>query len=152
MESLQKITLDNSTLRLSQYGGTKWAQLNDSDAKEATADAHEGDRRRRRLSASKDRALARPFGYLDDFGTTHLSVVDKDGNAVAITSSVNNIFGSHLFSEGTGVVLGNTMDDFGNPGQSNFYGLMPSEENFIYPGKRVSSGPHAKRMRHDLSS
>jgi gamma-glutamyltranspeptidase len=45
-----------------------------------------------------------------DSGTSHLSVVDKDGNAVSITTSVNQIFGSYVFSESTGVLLGNTMD------------------------------------------
>jgi gamma-glutamyltranspeptidase len=140
MESLRNITKDDSTLPLSQYGGTKWAQLNDDAGAKEVDDAHEGDRRNLRQPNSVYRTLARRFGYLNDFGTTHLSVVDKDGNAVAITSSVNNIFGSHVFSEATGVLLGNTMDDFGNPGRSNFYGLAPSEENFIYPGKRVSIG------------
>jgi gamma-glutamyltranspeptidase len=162
MENLRKITLDNSTLRLSQYGGTKWAQLNDGQGDKDIEDHHEGDRR---LRSGFRRKLARTFGYLDDFGTSHLSVVDKDGNAVAITSSVNQIFGSRIFSESTGVVMGDTMDgklfraltdnaniisrlndfvvgvlttDFGNPGRSNFYGLKPSEANFISPGKRVS--------------
>jgi len=63
--------------------------------------------------------------------------VDKDGNSVAITTSINNIFGSLVFSESTGVLLGDTMDDFGVPGKSNFYGLKPSKSNFITPGKRV---------------
>ena len=86
----------------------------------------------------RHRKLARPFGYLEDSGTSHLSVVDSDGNAVAFTSSINNIFGSKVYSETTGVLLGNTMDDFGIPsGASNVYGLRPSEANFIVPGKRV---------------
>ena len=85
------------------------------------------------------RRLARPFGYLEDNGTSHLSVVDKDGNAVAVTTSINEIFGSKVFSESTGVMLGNTMDDFGVPGKPNLFGLKPAEANFIVPGKRVSS-------------
>lgn len=133
MESLRLMTPDNCTLRLSQYGGDKWAQLNDDDTMKDAQDAHEGDRLRR------PRRLARPFGYLEDNGTSHLSVVDKEGNAVAVTSSVNGIFGSWIFSESTGVLLGNTMDDFGVPGRSNFYGLKPSEANFIVPGKRPLS-------------
>ncbi|KAG7349208.1 gamma-glutamyltransferase 1 [Nitzschia inconspicua] len=136
MESLRRITKDNSTLGLSQYGGEKWAQLNDDDTMKEAQDAHEGDRRRDLL---RQRRLARPFGYLDDSGTSHLSVVDKDGNAVAVTSSINGIFGSWIFSEATGVLLGNTMDDFGVPGRSNFYGLKPSEANFILPGKKPLS-------------
>lgn len=104
MEELRRLTLDNCTLPLSMYGGPKWAQLNNSNGIHTDIkDAHEGDRRRHRL-------LARTFGYLEDFGTSHLSVVDKDGNAVAITSSVNQILGSYVFSNSTGILLGNTMD------------------------------------------
>ena len=110
MENLRKITLDNSTLRLSQYGGAKWAQMKDHEKGDGNIeDKHEGDRRLRR-SGTKRRKLARPFGYLDDYGTSHISVVDKDGNSVAITSSVNQIFGSLVFSKSTGVLLGDTMD------------------------------------------
>jgi gamma-glutamyltranspeptidase len=111
MESLRKMTLENNTLPLAMYGGKKWAQLHNSDGKANITDAHEGDRRlRKSVQSSWSRRLARPFGYLEDSGTSHLSVVDKDGNAVAITSSVNQIFGSYVFSESTGVLLGNTMD------------------------------------------
>jgi gamma-glutamyltranspeptidase len=109
MENLRKITLDNNTLRLSQYGGAKWAQLKDHEGNGDIEDAHEGDRRLRNTLV-KRRKLARTFGYLDDFGTSHLSVVDKDGNSVAITTSVNQIFGSHVYSKSTGVLLGDTMD------------------------------------------
>eukprot|EP00980_Cylindrotheca_fusiformis_P004801 scaffold1028_cov135-Cylindrotheca_fusiformis.AAC.11 len=136
MEKLRQATLDNDTLPLSLYGGKKWAQLKDVDGKSKVAkDAHEGDRRRsRRL-----RQLSRRFGYLEDSGTSHLSVVDNDGNAVSVTSSINQLFGSYVFSNSTGIVLGNTMDDFGTPGRSDFYGLKPSKENFIAPGKRPLS-------------
>ena len=65
-------------------------------------------------------------------------MVDCDGNAVAITTSINNIFGSLVYSETTGVILGDTMDDFGIPAESDAYGLLPSEANFIVGGKRVS--------------
>lgn len=101
---------------------------------------------KRNASDQRHRRLARPFGYLEDSGTSHLSVVDRDGNAVAFTSSINNIFGSKVYSETTGVLLGNTMDDFGIPmGTSNVYGLRPSEANFIVPGKRVSTCNAIKR-------
>lgn len=141
MESLRRLSRDNDTLPLSLYGGTKWAQMHDVDISNQTQDAHEGDRRRQLLrhhpNHQRGRRLARPFGYLDDSGTSHLSVVDSEGNAVAVTSSVNGLFGSWVFSEETGVTLGNTMDDFGVPGKSNFFGLKPSEANFIAPGKKV---------------
>jgi gamma-glutamyltranspeptidase len=138
MENLRKNSKDNATLPLSMYGGEKWAQLKDHDGKVEAKDHQEGDRRGRRLGeGSESRRLTRPFGYLEDSGTSHISIVDKDGNAVAITTSVNNIFGSLVFSETTGVLLGNTMDDFGVPGRSNYYGLKPSEANFVAPGKKV---------------
>lgn len=134
MDSLRRISRDNDTLPLSMYGGKKWAQLKDMDGNiESTVDAHEGDRRLRK------RHLGRTFGYLEDSGTSHLSVVDRDGNAVSVTSSINQVFGSYVFSESTGVLLGNTMDDFGNPGRSNYYGLKPSPENFVSPGKKPLS-------------
>ncbi|KAL3914838.1 MAG: hypothetical protein SGARI_008325, partial [Bacillariaceae sp.] len=139
MESLRLRTKDNATLSLSEYRGEKWAQMTDEDVSKEGQDAHEGDRRHRLLREHGHRSLARPFGYLDDNGTSHLSVVDNDGNSVAMTSSVNGIFGSWIFSEKTGVLLGNTMDDFGVPGRSNFFGLKPSEANFIAPGKKPLS-------------
>ena len=55
----------------------------------------------------------------EDHGTSHLSVVDGERNAVGITTTVNHYFGSKLVSASTGVVLNNEMDDFSIPGQSN---------------------------------
>ena len=110
MESLRKMSKDNDTLPLSMYGGKTWAQLEDGDGDKHAGDHHEGDRRRKLRSSSESRRLVRPFGYLEDSGTSHLSVVDKDGNSVSVTSSVNAIFGSYVFSETTGILLGNTMD------------------------------------------
>jgi gamma-glutamyltranspeptidase len=121
MESLRKLSKDNDTLTLSQYGGKRWGLLDDDDAHTHGGDHHEGDRhtRRRRKGLrrtlrdaddNKRRNLYRPFGYLEDSGTSHLSVVDKDGNAVSVTSSINTFFGSYVCSESTGVLLGNTMD------------------------------------------
>jgi gamma-glutamyltranspeptidase len=130
MENLRKATLDNTTLPLSQYGGTKWAQLNDEDGDAEAEDAKEGDRRRR---------LARRFGYLEDHGTSHFSIVDVDGNAVSMTSSVNTYFGSGIVSESTGIVVNNQMDDFGTPGIPNGFGLAPSESNYIKAGKKPLS-------------
>lgn len=99
ISDLRKATRDNTTLPLSKYGGTKWAQLNDTDGGADAEDAKEGDRRKRR------RRLWREFGYLEDHGTSHFSVVDADGNAVAMTTSVNMYFGSGIVSESTGVSI-----------------------------------------------
>lgn len=68
--------------------------------------------------------------------TTHISVIDKDGNAVAMTTTVNYAFGSCLVARGTGVLLNDEMDDFAaRPGVPNAYGLVTGEPNAIAPGK-----------------
>lgn len=72
--------------------------------------------------------------------TTHYSVVDKDGNAVAVTYTLNTNFGSGIVAEGTGVLLNNEMDDFSSkPGVPNVYGLIGGESNAIEPQKRPLS-------------
>lgn len=72
--------------------------------------------------------------------TTHIATADKDGNWVAITSTVNTNFGSKVVVPGTGVVLNNQMDDFSaQPGEPNAYGLIGAEANSIAPGKRPLS-------------
>jgi gamma-glutamyltranspeptidase/glutathione hydrolase len=72
--------------------------------------------------------------------TTHLSVMDSDGNAVAITTTLNGTFGCGLLVPGAGFLLNNEMDDFATaPGQPNFYGLMQGEANSVGPGKRMLS-------------
>ncbi|WNG50024.1 gamma-glutamyltransferase [Archangium minus] len=68
--------------------------------------------------------------------TTHISVIDKDGNAVALTTTVNYGFGSCVVAKGTGVLLNDEMDDFAAlPGVPNAYGLVTGEANSIAPGK-----------------
>ena len=75
-----------------------------------------------------------------DAGTSHLSVVDAAGNAVACTTSVNTAFGSMVVGGDSGVILNDTMDDFSaQPGVPNVFGLVGSEANAIAPGKRPLS-------------
>ena len=72
--------------------------------------------------------------------TTHFSIIDRQGNMVAATLSVNYPFGSGLVAEGTGVLLNDEMDDFSaKPGVPNAYGLLGSTANAIQPGKRMLS-------------
>lgn len=139
MENLRKQTLDDSVLNLSQYGGPTWAKLKDSDGKESLVDAQEGDRRRRLASEGTPARHLRLFNYLEDHGTSSISVVDKNHNTVSITSSVNLRFGSKVVSPSTGIVLNNQMDDFSSPGRVNYFGLHPSEANYVAPGKRPLS-------------
>jgi gamma-glutamyltranspeptidase / glutathione hydrolase / leukotriene-C4 hydrolase len=79
-------------------------------------------------------------GYVPtDHGTTHLSVIDAQRNALGLTSTINTGFGSKVLSPSTGMVLNDEMDDFSTPGQPNAYNLAPSRANFIMPGKRPLS-------------
>ena len=72
--------------------------------------------------------------------TTHYSVVDTEGNAVAATYTVNGSFGAGVIAPGTGFFLNNEMDDFTvKPGTPNLYGLVQGEANAIAPGKRPLS-------------
>ena len=72
--------------------------------------------------------------------TTHFSILDKQGNRVAATLSVNYPFGSGFVAAGTGVLLNDEMDDFSaKPGVPNVYGLVGAEANAIEPGKRMLS-------------
>ncbi len=72
--------------------------------------------------------------------TTHFSVIDKEGNRVAATLSINYPFGSCFMPEGTGVLLNDEMDDFSaKPGIPNVYGLVGAKANAIEPGKRMLS-------------
>lgn len=72
--------------------------------------------------------------------TTHISILDAQGNAVAMTYTLNGSFGSFLVAEGTGILLNNEMDDFTvKPGYPNLYGLVQGRVNAIEPGKRMLS-------------
>jgi gamma-glutamyltranspeptidase/glutathione hydrolase len=72
--------------------------------------------------------------------TTHYSVADGSGNAVAVTYTINGYFGAGVVAPGTGFFLNNEMDDFAvKPGAPNLYGLIQGEPNAIAPGKRPLS-------------
>ena len=72
--------------------------------------------------------------------TTHLSVVDANGNAVAITTTLNSSFGNKVMVKGAGFFLNNEMDDFSSkPGSPNQFGLIGGEANAIAPHKRMLS-------------
>ncbi len=72
--------------------------------------------------------------------TTHYSVVDSEGNAVSVTTTINGSYGSDVVVDGAGFFLNNEMDDFAaKPGVPNMFGLLGSEANAIEPGKRMLS-------------
>ena len=84
--------------------------------------------------------LGPPPAPRKDGGTTHLSVIDAEGNAVALTTTVNLGFGAHLVAGKTGIVLNDEMDDFSlQPGVPNAFGLIGNEQNAIAPRKRPLS-------------
>lgn len=87
-------------------------------------------------SAVKEGAIA----MTESEQTTHLSIVDKDGNAVSVTTTLNGGYGSRVIVGGSGFLLNNEMDDFSaKPGVPNMYGAIGGEANKIEPGKRMLS-------------
>ncbi len=100
--------------------------------------------------ATPSTKLVRPAGFLpappkaepppEHTNTTHYSVMDEQGNAVAVTTTLNDSFGSHATAEGLGFLLNDEMDDFSSKaGVPNMYGLIQSENNAIAPGHRPLS-------------
>ncbi len=79
-------------------------------------------------------------GFAESSETTHFSIVDKDGNAVSVTTTLNGNFGSKVAVNGAGFFLNNEMDDFtAKPGEPNMFGLIQGKANAIEPGKRMLS-------------
>jgi gamma-glutamyltranspeptidase / glutathione hydrolase len=101
-----------------------------------------------RLRATIDRRRATPSADVrpglaalaEPQQTTHFSVVDGLGNAVALTTTINELYGSAVTVSGAGFLLNNEMDDFAaKPGAPNMFGLVQGEANVIEPGKRMLS-------------
>ncbi len=96
---------------------------------------------RARINASRATEIRAPGGLPEDAGTTHLSVTDAAGRAVALTMTINTPFGSGITVPGTGVILNNEMDDFAVAKNTpNSYGLIDTRgANLVAPGKRPLS-------------
>jgi gamma-glutamyltranspeptidase/glutathione hydrolase len=99
-----------------------------------------------RASIDRDRAsksdAIRPgsLSAYESSETTHFSIVDKAGNAVSLTYTLNGSYGSGVTAPGLGFLLNNEMDDFAaQPGEPNMFGLVQGEANAIKPGKRPLS-------------
>jgi gamma-glutamyltranspeptidase/glutathione hydrolase len=101
--------------------------------------------RLRRVAATIDPDRATPSEALraskeERTSTTHFSVVDAAGGAVAVTTTLNDSFGNARVAPGLGFLLNNEMDDFATaPGKPNLYGLIQGEVNSVAPGKRMLS-------------
>ncbi len=92
------------------------------------------------IDAGAATPAAAPAGPREKAETTHYSVVDGTGNAVAVTYTINGYFGAGVIAPGTGFLLNNEMDDFtAKPGAPNLYGLAQGAADAIAPGKRPLS-------------
>ncbi|KAK6501730.1 hypothetical protein TWF481_009557 [Arthrobotrys musiformis] len=79
------------------------------------------------------------YEFKEDHGTSHMSAIDSDGMAVALTTTVNLYFGARICDPETGIVMNDQMDDFSIPGTDNAFKLQPSIYNFVKPYKRPLS-------------
>jgi gamma-glutamyltranspeptidase/glutathione hydrolase len=94
---------------------------------------------KKKASLSQEIKPGFPEGHTSE-ETTHYSVVDREGNAVAATTTLNNTFGSSIVVDSAGFLLNNQMDDFSiKPGFPNMYGLVGGEANAVQPEKRMLS-------------
>ena len=91
--------------------------------------------------ASKSTDIARgELSFSESMETTHYSIVDAEGNAVSVTTTLNGAYGSKVYLEELGFFMNNEMDDFSaKPGIPNMFGLIGAEANSIAPGKRMLS-------------
>jgi gamma-glutamyltranspeptidase/glutathione hydrolase len=146
MDEVQRIHHIVEAMRLAYRDRAEY--MGDPDFIEVPVDYLVSESRIKLLAASVNRdkatlssslkAIAQPSGNGAD--TTHFSIIDKHGNKVSATLSINYPFGSCFVAEGTGVLLNDEMDDFvSKPGVPNVYGLVGSHANAIEPGKRMLS-------------
>ena len=106
-----------------------------------------------KASASDSIKAGQVTGFSESEETTHFSVVDGEGNAVAITTTLNGAYGSLVFITEAGFFLNNQMDDFSiKPGYPNMYGLVGGDANAVAPGKRMLSSmtPAIVEKNHKL--
>jgi len=91
--------------------------------------------------ATKSEDIARgEIAFAESMETTHYSIVDGEGNAVSVTTTLNGAYGSKVYIDELGFFMNNEMDDFSaKPGTPNMFGLIGAEANSIAPGKRMLS-------------
>lgn len=94
----------------------------------------------KKRKATPSSEIAAGIVFEESMETTHFSIVDKYGNAVSLTTTLNGNYGSKVMVKGAGFFLNNEMDDFSSkPGVPNMFGLIGTEANAIAPGKRMLS-------------
>ncbi|KAE8367894.1 gamma-glutamyltranspeptidase [Aspergillus caelatus] len=89
---------------------------------------------------------------LDTPGTSHIAAIDHTGLTISAITTINLLFGSKVMVPETGMIMNNEMDDFSTPGSSNAFGYVPSEANFIRPGKRPLSSITPTIVTHQNGS
>ena len=100
--------------------------------------------------ATPSASLGIPGAQHEGSSTTHFSIVDKDGNAVSLTYTLNDWFGTRLVAPGTGILLNDEMDDFSSkPGVPNMFGLVEGKNNQVEPGKRPLSSMTPTIVTHE---
>ena len=93
-----------------------------------------------KATSSDDISHGNPIQVKESTETTHFSIVDNNGNAVAVTTTLNGSFGNKLAVDGAGFLLNNEMDDFtAQPGEPNMFGLIQGKANAVAPKKRMLS-------------
>jgi len=116
-----------------------WDVPVDGLSSKAYADKLRAKINRNQANLSKDISPDQPKDFESE-ETTHFSVIDKEGNVVSNTYTLNFSFGTGLVAEGTGILLNNEMGDFSaKPGSPNAFGLIGGEANSVQPGKRPLS-------------
>ncbi len=152
LEALGLLSRDDAAVNLTWFRGLAAAMVQafgdrarwygDPDAGTVPVGALLAPERLDRLAAAL-RASACPAADTEvarDAGTANVSVVDAEGNAAVLTTTINTAFGAGLMAAGTGVILNNEMDDFSlAPGVPNVYGLVGAAANAVAPGKRPLS-------------
>ena len=137
MTELQRRTYAD---RASHLGDTDFVAV---DIQGLTDAAYVAERMRDiKVDRKTDSTSVRPGGVdvIESVETTHFSIVDEMGNAVAITTTLNGNYGSKVVVQGAGFFLNNEMDDFSiKPGYANQFGLVGDDKNAIAPGKRMLS-------------
>ncbi|CAG9811431.1 unnamed protein product [Chironomus riparius] len=102
-----------------------------------------GDALRRFVNDNKTSTDVKYYGVkhadVDDRGTAHISILAPNGDAIAVTNTINDIFGAMWRSQSTGIIPNDEMDDFSVPGKANADGVLPSPNNFAIPGNNPIS-------------
>jgi gamma-glutamyltranspeptidase/glutathione hydrolase len=102
------------------------------------------------FSATPSAMLSPGVAPHEEPNTTHVSIVDKHGNAVSFTYTINSYFGSRRIAGDTGFFLNNEMDDFtAKPGTANMFGLIQGKRNAVAPGKRPLSSMSPTLVKKD---